>query len=95
MENWTANIRHGITGKEEKNKKNVQKSCLERAQNQKVSIGSRIKAIQIMGQNKGFCMQRIPESGCVGKRTVDIDILKQTVDIDILITSGMVTENLC
>ena len=40
-------------------------------------------------------MQRIPESGCVGKRTVDIDILKQTVDIDILITSGMVTENLC
>ena len=40
-----------------------------------------------MGQNKEFCMQRIPESECVGKQTVGIDILKQTVDIDILITS--------
>ena len=28
-----------------------------------------------MGQRKAFCTQRIPESSCVRKETVDVDIL--------------------
>ena len=40
----------------------------------KVSINSRLKAIYIIGQRKAFCGQRIPESSCARKETVDIDI---------------------
>ena len=35
----------------------------------------RLKAIYIIGQRKAFCGQRIPESSCVRKGTVDIEIL--------------------
>ena len=28
----------------------------------------------VIGQRKAFCMQRIPESRCVRKETVDIDV---------------------
>ena len=41
----------------------------------KVSIKSRLKTICIIGQWKSFCGQRIPESSCAGKETVDIEIL--------------------
>ena len=41
----------------------------------KVSINSRLKAIYIIGQRKAFCGQRIPESSCAWKETVDIEIL--------------------
>ena len=41
----------------------------------KVSINSRIKAIYIIGQRKVFCGQRIPESSCARKGTVNIEIL--------------------
>ena len=41
----------------------------------KVSINSRLKAIYIIGQRKAFCGQRIPESSCARKETVDIEIL--------------------
>ena len=41
----------------------------------KVCTNSRLKAIYIIGQRKAFCGQRIPESCCARKETVDIEIL--------------------
>ena len=38
-------------------------------------VNSRLKATQIIGQKKAFHRQRISESSCVRKETVDIDIL--------------------
>ena len=40
-----------------------------------MSVNTRIKATKIIGQRKAFYRQRIPESTCVRKGTVDIDIL--------------------
>ena len=40
-----------------------------------MSVNSRLKAIQIIGQCKPFYKQRIPESSCTRKETLDIDIL--------------------
>ena len=40
-----------------------------------MSVNSRLKATKIIGQRKAFYRQRIPESSCVRKETVDIDIL--------------------
>ena len=40
-----------------------------------MSVNSRLKATKIIGQRKAFYKQRIPESSCVRKETVDIDIL--------------------
>ena len=39
---------------------------------QKVSTNSRLEAIYITGQGKGFCWQRIPNSNSVRKETVDV-----------------------
>ena len=41
----------------------------------KVSINSRLKTIYIIGQWKAFCRQRISESSCARRETVDIEIL--------------------
>ena len=41
----------------------------------KVSINSRLKAIYIIGQREAICGQRIPDSSCARKETVDIVIL--------------------
>ena len=38
-------------------------------------VNSRRKAPKIIGQRKAFYRQRIPESSCARKETVDIDIL--------------------
>ena len=38
-------------------------------------INSRLKVIYIIGQRKAFCGQRIPDSSCAKKETVDIEIL--------------------
>ena len=38
-------------------------------------VNSRLKATNIIGQRKAFYRQRIPESSCVSKETVDTDIL--------------------
>ena len=38
-------------------------------------VNSRLKATKIIGQSKAFYRQRIPESSCVRKETVDIDII--------------------
>ena len=41
-----------------------------------ISVNSRLnKATKIIGQRKAFYRQRIPESSCAKKETVDIDIL--------------------
>ena len=40
-----------------------------------MSVNSRLKATKIIGQGKAFYRQRIPESSCARKETVDIDIL--------------------
>ena len=41
-----------------------------------MSVNSRLKATtKIIGQRKAFYRQRIPESSCVKKETVDINIL--------------------
>ena len=39
-----------------------------------MSVNSRLKAIQIIGQRKAFYRQRIPESTCVRYETAGIDI---------------------
>ena len=38
-------------------------------------VNSRLKATKIIGQSKAFYRQRIPESRCARKETVDIDII--------------------
>ena len=40
-----------------------------------MSVNSRLKATKIIGQRKAFYRQRIPESSCARKETVDMDIL--------------------
>ena len=40
-----------------------------------MSVNSRHKATKIIGQKKAFYRQRIPESSCERKKTVDIEIL--------------------
>ena len=40
-----------------------------------MSVNSGIKTAKIIGQRKAFYRQRIPESSCARKKTVDIDIL--------------------
>ena len=39
-----------------------------------MSLNSRLKATKIIGQRKAFYRQRIPESSCARKESVDIDI---------------------
>ena len=38
-------------------------------------VNSRLKVTKIIGQRKAFYRQRIPESSCARKETVDIDTL--------------------
>ena len=40
-----------------------------------MSVNSRFKATKITGQRKALYRQRVPESNCARKETVDIDIL--------------------
>ena len=40
-----------------------------------MSVNSRFKATMIIGQRKAFYRQIMPESNCIRKETVDIDIL--------------------
>ena len=40
-----------------------------------MSVNSRLKATKMIGQRKAFYRQRISESSCARKETVDIDIL--------------------
>ena len=62
-----------------------------------MSVNSRLKATTIIGQEKAFYRQRIPEPSYVRKETVDIDILVTSRNSDkkimqsIRITSGLPT----
>ena len=47
-----------------------------------MSVNSRLKATKIIGQRKAFYWQRIPESSCARKETVDIDILVTSTNGD-------------
>ena len=47
-----------------------------------MSVNSRFKATKIIGQRKAFYRQRIPESSCVRKETVDIDIFVTSRNVD-------------
>ena len=47
-----------------------------------MSVNSRLKATKIIGQRKAFYRQRIPESSCTRKETVDIDILVTSRNAD-------------
>ena len=40
-----------------------------------MSVNSKLKGTKIIGERKTFYRQRIPESTCARKQTVDIDIL--------------------
>ena len=40
-----------------------------------MSANSRLKATKFIGETKAFYRQRIPESSCARKKTVEIDIL--------------------
>ena len=40
-----------------------------------MSVNSRLKTTEIISQRKAFYRQRIPESSCTRKGTVEIDIL--------------------
>ena len=40
-----------------------------------MSVNSRLKVTKIIGQRRTFFRQKIPESSCAKKETVDIDIL--------------------
>ena len=51
-----------------------------------MSTDSRLKATKIIGQKKAFYRQKIPESSCARK---------ETVDIDILVMLGTVTKKSC
>ena len=51
-----------------------------------MSVNSKLKAIQIIGQWKAFYRHRIPGFSCVRK---------ETVDRDILVPSRIVTEKSC
>ena len=58
--------------KKKKQMKIIEERCLERTQGKNVRIHSRLKDIQIIGQRKAFCSQRIPESRRARNETVDI-----------------------
>ena len=47
-----------------------------------MSVNSRLKATKIIGQMKAFYRQRIPESSCARKETVDTDILVKSRNCD-------------
>ena len=53
----------------------IHEICLERTCSHRMSVNSRLKATEIIGQRKAFYRQRIPEPSSARKETVDIDIL--------------------
>ena len=47
-----------------------------------MSANSRLRATKVIGQRKSFYRQRIPESTCARKETVDINVLVTARDGD-------------
>ena len=58
-----------------------------------MSVNSRLEATKIIGQRKAFYRQRIPESSCVRKGTVDVDILVTSSNGDRKIMQSIRTTN--
>ena len=54
-----------------------------------MSVNSRLKATTIIGQRKAFYRQRITESSCARKETVDIDIFVTSENGDRKITQSI------
>ena len=52
----------------------IQEISLERTYSLKMSVNPRLKATKIIDQRKAFYRQKIPQSSCARKETVDIDI---------------------
>ena len=75
IQGWTATMRHAVTRKKKPKKIRAHRDCLERTSSSKMSFNSRLKTTKITGQRKAFYRQRIPESSCARKETIDIDIL--------------------
>ena len=86
MQVCIATTRHGLTRKRStkrlKHTGNLFKKNLK-------SLNSRLKATKIIGQRKAFYRQRIPESSCVRKETVDIDVLVTSRNGDIKIMQSI------
>ena len=74
MQGGTATTRHGVT-KKRSTKALEHTGNLFRKNLQLKDVNSRLKAAKIIRQRKAFYRQRIPESSCAKKGTVDIDIL--------------------
>ena len=60
----------------------IQEICLGRTYIAKMSVNSVFKATYIISQKKVFYRQRTPESSCVRKETIDIDILARSTNGD-------------
>ena len=60
----------------------IQEICLGRTYIAKMSVNSVFKATYIISQKKVFYRQRTPESSCVRKETIDIDILVRSTNGD-------------
>ena len=72
MQCWPAITRHGKwSTKKLKHAGNLFRKNLQL----KMSVNSRLKATKIIDQKKAFYRQRITESSCARKETIDIDIL--------------------
>ena len=79
MQGWTAIPRHGVTRKRSTKRLRYTGNVFrEPTVNRCLLILDlkAIKAMSIIGQSKAFYRQRIPESRCARKETIDIDILE-------------------
>ena len=54
-----------------------------------MSVSFRLKTTKIIGQRKAFYGQRIPESSCARKETVEMDILVTPRNCDIKIMQSI------
>ena len=54
-----------------------------------MSANSKLKVTKIIGQRKAFYRQRIPETRCARKETIDIDILATSRNDDIKIMQSI------
>ena len=72
---YTATTRHGVRRKRKTKRLNHTGNLFRKNLQLKMSLNSRIKDTKIKGQSKAFYRQRIPETSCMRKETVDIDIL--------------------
>ena len=58
-----------------------------------MSVNSRLRATKTIGQRKAFYRQRISESSCARKETLDIDILVTSRNSDRRIMQSIRTTN--